>query len=488
MDENSQPSSELDLNTTPSLEESKPPNKFNNLLKIILFAVLGGLVVIAGLAYSLWQILFSGSVTQNPDTHSGEMIVSPAQYNLPETGGIENFSVSPDGKWLFITADDAPGEHQYYRYILHDIETGQGDFINDDLGLLPETFFDTQYPLLEPGCWDIDSRKVTLVGRDVSTLYSLAIDSSSSTWKIQKNADDLYDYYYNCPTRNAPYEVSTLLKVHLSDKSIELTTTQAREKTLARHKSNASTVSRVSVSDIVVSPDGQYVSYVFDQYRGNFVAPSQGYVVNLAGESRLKLLGSPIYEPFYWSADSMYVYAIAGGNEGQGIYRWQIQDRPSASKWKAPVPPELVTLNEEKVFSGQVIENHLGCHVDGECYLKIKTQEGQKLRVIYHYGERHNCINDIAANTGEAMAVGDNVVVFGRIIADFDIHTCPSEDFYIRKLIESVPVSCQQDAECLNMDCSILPTSKPPGVVEGYCIFSGEKVCQENRCVCKLSC
>jgi hypothetical protein len=351
MEENSQPSSDPDLNTTPPLEESKPLNKPNKSLKPILVAVLGGLVIIAGLAYFLWQMLFSGSVTQNPDIHSGEIIVSPGQYNLPKTGGIENFSVSPDGKWLFITADDAAGKHQYYRYILHNIETGQGEFINDDQGVLPETFFETQYPLREPGCWDIDSQKVTLVGGDFSTLYSLAIDSPSPTWKIQKNAGDLYDYYHNCPTRNAPYEVSTLVKINqLSDKLIELTTIQAPERTLAKHKSNALTVSRVAVSDIVVSPDGRYVSYLFDQYRGSFAAPTQGYALNLAGEPQLKLLGSPIYKPFHWSADSMYVYAVAGGNKGQGIYRWQIQDSPSTSKWTAPASPEPVILNEAKSF------------------------------------------------------------------------------------------------------------------------------------------
>jgi hypothetical protein len=137
----------------------------------------------------------------------------------------------------------------------------------------------------------------------------------------------------------------------------------------------------------------------------------------------------------------MYVYVVADGSEGQGIYRWQIQKNPSLSKWTAPDPPEPVTLNEEKVFSGQVVENHLGCHLDYECYLKIKTSEGQEMRVVYHYGEWPNCMNDVAANTGEGIEVGDNVVVFGRIIADFDIHTCPSEDFYIRKFTRDAPLA-----------------------------------------------
>lgn len=333
MDETAQPLPEPGLNPSLPVEESKPPNKTGKSLKIILLVVLGGSVTVVGLVYFLWQVLFSGSVAQNPVAHSGEVVVSPATYNLPEVGGIKNFSVSPDGKWLFITADDNSGAHQYDRYILHNIETGKGEFINDDQGVLPETFFDPQYPRQKPGCWDPDSSKVTLIGSDLTTLYILETDSASPTWQIQENAGDLYNYHSNCPTRNAPYEISTLVETNqLSDKSIELATAQTPKRTLAKHKSGAITVSRVAVNSMVASPDGQYVSYIFDQHRGSFVAPSQGYVLNLAGEPQLKLLGSPIYEPFQWSADSMYVYALARGHEGQSIYRWRIQDNPTVFK------------------------------------------------------------------------------------------------------------------------------------------------------------
>lgn len=291
------------------------------------FIVLGGIVIFGSLGYLLFQVLFSGSTAQNPDNHSGEIIVNPATYNLPEVGGIKNFSVSPDGKWLFITADDNPGAHQYDRYILHNIETGQGTFINNDQNVIPETFFDPKYPRQKPGCWDPDSKKVILIGADLSTLYFLPTDSSSPTWQSQENTGGLYSYYDNCPTQKAPYEISTMVEINqLSDRSIELTTAQNPKRILAKLTSGAITVSRVAVNSMVISPDGQYISYIFDQHRGSFVAPSQGYVLSLQGEPRLRLLGSPVYEPFQWSSDSKYVYARTKGDKGQSIYRWKIQD------------------------------------------------------------------------------------------------------------------------------------------------------------------
>lgn len=407
-------------------------NKSWKILKILLLVIAGGLVIIAVLGYLFWQLLFSGFVTINPDSQSGEVMVKPAQYGLPEVGGIKNFSLSPNGQWLFVTSVVTFGAGTYH-YILHNLQTGQGEFIHDDRQILPKNIFETTYLLEAPGCWDPDSQKVTLVSGDFSILFFLTVNSSSPSWQSQENARDLYDYYYNCPTRNAPFEISTLINIkQISAKSIEITTAKEPQRILAKHQAEARAVYRVSVNDLVISPDGQYLAYIFDQWQG-FGAFAKGYVLNLQGEPKLRLLGDQIFKPFQWSPDSMYVYALSGGPEGQSIYRWQVQDRPSTSTWNIPPMPKPVILNEEKVFNGEVIENNLGCQVDGECYLKIKTTEGQEMKVVYHYGTWPNCINQAAANTGETIQVGSHVRVFGRIIADFNIHTCPSSDFYIRK-------------------------------------------------------
>lgn len=406
-------------------------NKFWKILKIFLLVIVGGLVVIAVLGYLFLRLLFSSFVTINPNAQSGEVIVKPAQYGLPEIGGIENFSLSPNGQWLLVTSVLTSGDRGYH-YILHNLQTGQGEFINDDQQVLPKNIFETTYLLGAPGCWDPDSQKVTLVSGGFSILFFLTVNSSSPSWQSQ-DAGDLHDYYYDCPTRNAPFEIPTLINIkQLSEKSIEITTAKEPQRILAKHQAEARAVYRVSVDDMIISPDGQYLAYFFHQFQG-FGPFAKGYVLNLQGKPQLRLLGDQIFKPFQWSVDSMYVYALSGGPEGQSIYRWQVQDRPSAPTWNIPPMPKPVILNEEKVFIGKVIENNLGCHADGECYLKIKTTEGQEMKVVYHYGKWPNCINQAAANTGETIQAGSDVRVFGRIIADFNIHTCPSSNFYILK-------------------------------------------------------
>lgn len=87
----------------------------------------------------------------------------------------------------------------------------------------------------------------------------------------------------------------------------------------------------------------------------------------------------------------------------------------------------------EVKFQGSVMENDLGCEVDGLCLLRVLVQE-QMVTVIYHYGEWPPCENGQATQQGFEISPNDQVEVFGSVYEENAISTCDSESYYIRKI------------------------------------------------------
>lgn len=100
-----------------------------------------------------------------------------------------------------------------------------------------------------------------------------------------------------------------------------------------------------------------------------------------------------------------------------------------------PIP---IVQGGETTIQGTVIENYLGCHVDGLCYLTLQTTEEKELRVVYHYGEFPRCLNNKAVLQGELLKEGEEVRIFGKAIGDSEVSTCDSFDYYIEKIGESI--------------------------------------------------
>lgn len=94
---------------------------------------------------------------------------------------------------------------------------------------------------------------------------------------------------------------------------------------------------------------------------------------------------------------------------------------------------EVMGLGEERVVSGVVIENSLGCEVDVACFVRLLSGE-EEIAVIYHYGEWPPCNNVEAIHAGIALEKGDRVEVLGRIEEGGEFSTCESEAYYIRSL------------------------------------------------------
>lgn len=92
-------------------------------------------------------------------------------------------------------------------------------------------------------------------------------------------------------------------------------------------------------------------------------------------------------------------------------------------------------MDEEKVVTGLVIANHLGCRVDGQCYLRLRVVD-EEIRVVYDYGEWPPCMNQEAGDQGMEIKAGDEVQVFGKYMESGGIKTistCDSLRYYIRK-------------------------------------------------------
>lgn len=74
------------------------------------------------------------------------------------------------------------------------------------------------------------------------------------------------------------------------------------------------------------------------------------------------------------------------------------------------------------------------------------------------------------------LAANPNVV---RI--DLDVGGTGSQS-----VLEGTP--CKTDGDCINLDCSNYPARAPADKEEGFCIFNGNKICSQNKCICQLVC
>jgi hypothetical protein len=59
----------------------------------------------------------------------------------------------------------------------------------------------------------------------------------------------------------------------------------------------------------------------------------------------------------------------------------------------APRTTNRLRMGEETVIRGVVTENYLGCTLDLPCFLRVLAN-GQKIVVIYHFGEYPRCLNE----------------------------------------------------------------------------------------------
>lgn len=282
-------------------------SKFISRKVFIIFAVL---LIIVGVGYFVWEIFLGGAKTLDPELLVGtnDILVS----------GEQNFSLSPDGKWLFYSS--MYGNAFEPIYILYDIERREKQII----GLSPRTqelASEGRGPL-QLGCWDQGGFQFFLPG-DERVLFRLDIRAENLQLEALESVQrDEYFRYYECPDFfHAEQVVQTN---QISPKEIRL---MQNSIVLATHKAKRIGVDRIDFQYPTISLDREIFAYVIYEYRGSFVASSRGYLLVLeTGE--LEELADPVFGPMRWSPDSSFVYASAREFRGDAaIYRWRIPER-----------------------------------------------------------------------------------------------------------------------------------------------------------------
>ncbi len=84
-------------------------------------------------------------------------------------------------------------------------------------------------------------------------------------------------------------------------------------------------------------------------------------------------------------------------------------------------------------LKGLVIQNLRGCDRDAACVLKVEIS-GFQTAVVYHYGEWPPCENTKAIEQGSDAVEGELVEVYAEIVKGGSLDTCPSAEYYIRRL------------------------------------------------------
>lgn len=293
-----------------------------SLSKLIL--MFGGILIIAaGVGCSGWQNLTTDNPTtgdQGSSNMSGEKLAGTDDI-LPQ--GDQNFSVSPDGIWiLYPIARTNPFEP---AYILYDLKKQE----RHEIGLsarVRDLAAEGRGPLVRAGCWSPDGTQVFLPGNNI--LYVLDVGSTNLQWDVIEQVDSQeFLYYYECPSLS-PDDITSIIRVYQpSDLEIQLVDVQNPEIILARHQALGIGVNRIDFQYPTVSPDGNQIAYIVNEYRGSFIGSSQGYILNIILEEPAgpQFLANPIFGPVRWSPDNNFVYASASGSsDSKGIYRWEV--------------------------------------------------------------------------------------------------------------------------------------------------------------------
>lgn len=276
-------------------------------------------LIIGGLFYGGWNIISSGTTVEEPTRTGGVELMGTDDIS---SANDRDFSLSPDGKWLTYLAE--PGNPFEPKYVLYDIQKQEKRAI----GLSPrarELAREGSGPLTRAGCWNSDGTRVFLPG---SFLFFANTVSRELQWEVNEKADAQESrYYYECPLHSP--EVASLIKIiQKSPKEIEIVDARNPQRIFARHETDNPTIDRIAIRDMTASFDSHWITYVLEQYRGSFIAPSRGYILNisLSETPAPRLLTAPVFGPIFWSPDNTTVYASTRLGDERGIYRWKTDE------------------------------------------------------------------------------------------------------------------------------------------------------------------
>ncbi len=110
--------------------------------------------------------------------------------------------------------------------------------------------------------------------------------------------------------------------VRVSGREVRLETL-APSRVLAVHRVRGVNEGSINLEGVTVSPDGSFAAYLVVALRGGtFTAQSRGFLLDLHGESKPRLLADPMSDPVFHPRERI-LFAEAKGKDGRyAIYRW----------------------------------------------------------------------------------------------------------------------------------------------------------------------
>ncbi len=265
----------------------------------------------------------------------GQQFVSPTIHNrpvmqtiLPQThdiagNGEENFSISPDGRWLFFLSQQSTlTTPLFILYDLKDSSRYEIQLTDAVRNLIEEM----RGPLNHIGCWDESSIRIFLPSVDTTTIFVIDVADGSFRLDIHEQVSQAeYKVYYEC-NKPAVDPMSIVRLVQDTPQQIDILQAQTPNTQLANHHATA-TENRLVIDYLLLSPDQTMLTYVITGYRGSFISASRGFVLNIAArQTTPQMLTEKVFGPLRWGPESDRIYGNVGQTGGEtNIIEWQIR-------------------------------------------------------------------------------------------------------------------------------------------------------------------
>ncbi len=228
---------------------------------------------------------------------------------LPHTDRIRStqpvFLISPNGQWLLFEEEGTPLQPELVLYsLLDESPTPIGN--PDARG--------SHVPLLGATRWSEDGAVAWSLG---GVVFELDTRRRPLEFVRIPDREDLPPW----PVGPEPADFG-LRVVRASSREVRLETL-APSRVLAVHRVRGVNEGWINLEGVTVSPDGSFASYLVVALRGGtFTAQSRGFLLDLHGESKPRLLADPMSDPVFHPRERI-LFAEAKGKDGRyAIYRW----------------------------------------------------------------------------------------------------------------------------------------------------------------------
>lgn len=284
---------------------------------VIIVGIFGTIFIL--LVAGSW-LFFRGTTAIDPVKTGGELLLGT---NDISPSGDQNISLSPDGKYLSYVSNS--GNMFQPAFVLYETATNQKHPItlSQEAAQLSR---DGSGPLGHTGCWK-DAFSVLFPSTYTSKMFFIDITRRPFTMEVRDVVDEgEARYAFECPTRSHTLDNTNIARVdQVSEREVRLVDIRYPNNTIALHRAQSFSVSRVAITDVTISPDGTTLAYTFDQYRG-FGSFSKGYVLSISGLNQPIPLASQVFGPMRWSPDGEFLYVVVKPWDQIGIYRFSLHD------------------------------------------------------------------------------------------------------------------------------------------------------------------